>query len=430
MNDNIVVENTKFIAFRDAELTQVAQKELTHLYMPLIGQKSINIYITLSTLIPFGENESKSIGHLKLFQLLKINNENEFIKERNKLEAISLIEVYFNGEDFIYKLKTPLTPNEFFQNETLSYFLLQNVKEESYQNLVMDFLIHRFDISKYQNITKSFDDVYTLDNNVNINYLQELTTLVTTPTGEQIRVNNPHFDYQYLTILLNASGIVNTSLLNQKNIYNDINKYSFLYQLSTEEIKDAIFQSLLPNKDIDLEEFKKACKQIYDKHQVKPKIVNVQTSNTDNKLINYLDQTAPTEIVKTKFGVGLVGSEIEMFNKLMENTGISLGILNVLIIYVLQDKNGEVPSYNYFDKIIKTWQRMGISSTKQAIDHINGRGETQQPTKRTSNKNVKPVPEWYGEYAKDLDTKSKPNLSESDEEAMKELNELFKFEEK
>ena len=45
MNDNIVVENTKFIAFRDAELTQVAQKELTHLYMPLVGQKSINIYI-------------------------------------------------------------------------------------------------------------------------------------------------------------------------------------------------------------------------------------------------------------------------------------------------------------------------------------------------------------------------------------------------
>ena len=74
------------------------------------------------------------------------------------------------------------------------------------------------------------------------------------------------------------------------------------------------------------------CKKLYDKHEVKPKIIKTQNSTSDDKLINFLDVSSPNVIVENLFGVGLVSSEIEMFDKLLNNTGISLCILNVLII--------------------------------------------------------------------------------------------------
>ena len=96
-----IVENSSFIVIRDHTLTMEEQKILTHLYMPLIGPRSLNIYTTLGTFINPGFNESESNGHLKLFQMLQIHKESEFIKSRNELEAVGLLNVYTNGDIFI-----------------------------------------------------------------------------------------------------------------------------------------------------------------------------------------------------------------------------------------------------------------------------------------------------------------------------------------
>lgn len=419
-----LIENSKFIVFMEDELTSLGKKELTHLYMPLIGQMSFNIYMTLSTLLDVGKNETLPIGHLKLFQLLKITDENEFVNARHRLEAIGLLNVFQKENLYIYKLNLPLLPNEFFQHELLPRFLYQVLGDEEFNNLVIEFVIHRFDISLFKEVTVSFDDCFSLDGS-QLAYLNDLKNSIATADGNQIKVNNPHFDYEYLNILLTSLDIIDSKLINNKDFYNMINKYSFLYQLTTEQIKDAIIASTTPNKDVNSEIFKKICKQIYDQKVNKPKFVPKTIASSNDKLISFLEHTAPTEIVRTKFGVGLISSEIEMFNQLMKNTGVSLGILNVLIIYVLQDKKGEVPTYNYFDKIIKTWQRMKITTTKQAIDHINGR-DKEQPKPKI--KGSKPLPSWFDDYSKSLEN-VEHKVENTDDEKLKEINDLFKFEE-
>lgn len=420
-----IVENSSFIVIRDHTLTMEEQKILTHLYMPLIGPRSLNIYMTLGTFINPGFNESESNGHLKLFQMLQIHKESEFIKSRNELEAVGLLNVYTNGDTYIYKLNRVLSADEFFNNDILSNFLYQKVGEEEFQNVLMEFLVHQVDLSLFENITKSFDEVYKVDDQDSVNYLTELNSLITLSSGEQIKVNNPHFDYQYFNVLINALDILDQELLNSRYLYDLVNRYSFIYQLTTEEIKDALVLSVQIDKTIDEELFKKSCKKIYDGHLVKPKITSVKATSNNDKLIKLLEQSSPNLIVQNLFGVGLVGSEIEMFDRLLNTTGISLGILNVLIIYVLQDKKGEVPSYNYFDKIIKTWQRMGIASTKEAMDYINGRMTS---PKSTRGRVVKDVPEWYDDYIKDVETKQQSKIEDNNEEkTMQELNDLFKF---
>lgn len=420
------LEFTTFIVFRDSELTNVYQKVLTHLYMPLVGPQSINIYTTLATLMVSSENESHAIGHLKLFQMLKIDDEQSFLQERQKLEAVGLLDVYVNDNNYIYRLNQPLSPNDFFNNDILSSFLLQVVKEETYQSLMVEFLMHRFDLNDYQNVTCAFDDVFKNTNMEKIEYDSELKTLITTKSGSLIKVKNPHFDFQYLSILLDALDIVDKNIISSRDFYNIVNRQSFIYQLTTEEIKDAIVSSVTSNGDINFDEFKKKCKLIYDNHPLKSKFVEASSVQSNDKLISFLEQTSPNEVVTTLFGVGLVSSEIEMFDKLMEMNNINLGILNVLIIYVLKDKNGEIPSYNYFDKVVKTWLRMGISSTMQAMDHINGRTNISKPSRRSNKK----VPEWIDSYLQEAEKKNSSTPNQVDDENMKELNELFKFEEK
>ena len=82
--DTKILEHCSFIVLRDHTLTVEEQKILTHLYMPLIGPRSLNIYMTLGTFINQGDSESIKNGHLKLFQMLQVHKESEFIRVMKK----------------------------------------------------------------------------------------------------------------------------------------------------------------------------------------------------------------------------------------------------------------------------------------------------------------------------------------------------------
>ena len=68
---------------------------------------------------------------------------------------------------------------------------------------------------------------------------------------------------------------------------------------------------------------------------------------------------------------------------------------NVAILYVLSEKNGEIPSFNYFKKVLNTWIRAGVNTTEEALNYING-NKTTGKGKKPSTKTVKPLPSWYG----------------------------------
>ena len=57
--------------------------------------------------------------------------------------------------------------------------------------------------------------------------------------------------------------------------------------------------------------------------------------------------------------------------------------------------NGEIPSYNYFLKVINTWKRAGITTTEEALNHINGVSENKTKGYSQKNKNIKAKPDWY-----------------------------------
>jgi replication initiation and membrane attachment protein DnaB len=196
-----------------------------------------------------------------------------------------------------------------------------------------------------------------------------------------------------------------------------------MYGLNVEEMAEAIKSSITPKGELSYDVLNINVKYQYDqKNQIiKIRPVTVKT-NSNDRLINVLENTPPKDIVENKYGTALTSSEVEMFEKLLSTTNLPLGVLNVLIIYVISSKNGEIPSYNYFLKIANSWIRGGIKTTLMALDKISGNLPKNTPTKQ---KPAKQTASWYNDY---LEEEKKKMAIKNDEpqESLEELDEFFK----
>lgn len=172
--------------------------------------------------------------------------------------------------------------------------------------------------------------------------------------------------------------------------------------MTPEEMKDVIILSIDEHKEVLFDEIPRNARKKYDEKGQKlgiiSKTITKSSSSIDDKLIRYLEMASPNEFVKNKSGIALTSTEIDMFDRLLKDTNIGIGVLNVLIGYVLEVEklNGEIPSYNYFLKIINAWKRAAVKSTADAISYVSNKDKGQK--NRRTNKIQKGVPDWYQEY--------------------------------
>lgn len=406
-----------------APLSSFEQKILKKLYMPIVGDKVISLYETLYTFVNEGSFESNIDKHETIIKQMHLRSINRFVEIRNQLEAIGLLKVYYKDSLYIYYLKRPLVVEEFFNNIELSTLLEYQIGHDSYENLYKELMMRKLDINKFEDITHNFDEIYDIEPSENIYISQEAFNNI----NNGIIVTNKDFDYNQFCIFVSAHDVLKQEYYASSEFINYIKRYSFLYKLNEEEMKNAVIMSVDMNKDIDYNSLAKASKKQYEDKNKKLGVVKKNSvkvsSSTNDKLMMYLETTTPTDFVKNKAGTALTSSEIEMFDALLRDTNIGIGVLNVLIGHVLENLNGEIPSYNYFLKVINTWKRAQIKSTKDAIDYISGK--QQQKTTRQYNKNQKEVPTWYNEYVEELEEqkKTKDNKQLSD---LDELKEFFK----
>ncbi len=423
MREELVLSiNDELIISRLEPLTDYNKKVLSSLYAPIIGTLGTNLYVSLHNFVDKEEIESELVLHKTLFSRLFIEDVNEFLNTRKKLEALGLLEVYIKTESdkviYIYQLKKVADPYDFLTNPVLEELLKNNISNAEFDEIVSELLIHRYDIGNFENITHSFDEVFTVIKKEETSKYQNYWV---SSKNKGVTLKSSYFDYECLLILLEALDLIDIKILRSLEFYNMVNRLSFMYGLTVEEMKNALTASVTPNKVIDYEVLNINVKYQYDKRNQKIKItpVKIQTNTTD-KLIIVLENTPPKDIVENKYGTSLTSGEIEMFELLRNTTNLPLGVLNVLIIYVIDSKNGEIPSYNYFLKIANSWIRGGILTTQMALDKITGN------TKQSTNNKAKPTKKtasWYDEYLE----KEKEKLTRPKEESNETLEDLEAF---
>ena len=225
--------------------------------------------------------------------------------------------------------------------------------------------------------------------------------------------------------MLSAHDVIKPEVLTDQQFIDTITRYSFLYQLSPDEMKDVVILSCNEKKEVDLKEIAIYAKKAYEKKGKKlgviPKKIIHPAAGENAKLIQFLESASPNEFVKQKTGIALTASEIDMFDQLLKDTGIGIGVLNVMIGYVLEGLEGQIPSYNYFLKIIHTWKRAKVKSTLDAIHYIQ-----KKPTSSGyKGKPTKGVPVWYEDYQKGiLETKPVETLAPTTSQ-LDELDDFF-----
>lgn len=407
----------KFSVCITEPLTSYKQKLFVDLFQPILSNDASSLYQTLNGLVNIGSSESKEIEHQTILKTLKMNTVDSFLTARYELEALGLIDtyVYNNSNDsnlYVYVVKKLPTAWEYFNDDCLSSMLLSVKGNDDYYELAGAYLAHRFDLAKFKKITKSVDDLYIVSR-----CEEHLSNWWVDGSFSEVKVNNPHFDYEYFLVLVGSRSVVNQEVLDSVELYKHVNRIAWLFNLTTEELADATI-SATTNGIVDFEELRSYVKKQYSTKFENVKFVvntkNEETSN--NKLVNTLNAITPSQLVENKYNTKLTASEIEIFDKLLTETNISVGILNVLIIYVMDTKNGEIPSYNYFLKIINTWIRKGVKSTVDALNLIT--------TPNTKNK-TKNVPTWYQDYLQKEVDKKKPESSEETSETLDDLEEFF-----
>lgn len=404
-------------------LSNYDQKVLLKLYMPIIGNKAISLYQTLYSLVGESLYESEIYQHEKIVKQMHLRSIEKFCNIRNMLEAIGLLDTYYKDNLYVYYLKKPLDALSFFNNAELATLLEYQVGQDTYVSTFLEFVVRKLDLNKFEKVNHYFDEVFNIELSEDI-MLSEANAL---GKNNGIVTSNKNFDYNHFTILLTAQDLLKEEYLVRQDFIDLIYRYSFLYGLDVQEMKDVIVLSCDENREVDYLEIAKNAKIIYNKKGKKlgvaPKIAMKKTTKTNDKLINFLETASPNEFVKQKTGTVLTGSEIEMFDQLLRDTNIGIGVLNVLIGYVLEELKGQIPGYNYFLKIINTWKRAKVISTLDAIDYINN---VNKPRKFVTTKPEKNVPDWYEGYMDDINRKNqdtKVNTTISPE--LEELNDFF-----
>ena len=229
MKDNLY--STSFAVTAYNPLTSTERKLLSKLYGPFIGKEAIDLFIYLHDLIKHDEIESQIESHTKMFVKLNINNFESFNTIKEKLEAASLLSTYINDSLVIYVLHDLLRPVDFFEDILLSTMLKQTIGLQEFETLQRDLLVTSYDLIEFQNVTKNFDEVYTLDCYEESTYDKWWSSV----KRSRPHLLYNHFDYEVVLSQIEPLEIFELSDLRSTKFYNILNSVSFCFGLNNDE---------------------------------------------------------------------------------------------------------------------------------------------------------------------------------------------------
>lgn len=403
--DTYTVVNKTIINNEDIKL-------VTMLYQPIIGYTAVSLYLSLINDLDKYKMMSKEYTHHHLISNMQLSL-NEIIVAREKLEGIGLLKTYIkSGESinsYVYILYSPLSAHEFFNHPILNVVLYNNLGKKEYNDLISYYKIPRFALKDYEEITKTFSDVYKTapgDNFVNEDIRKA-------NTNNLLIDKVPDFD-----LLLSS---IPKSMINQKAFTKDIKDLIialiYTYNLSTESIVSLIRDSLNEKGMIDKNNLRKNCRNYYQFdnagalptliYRTQPDFLKKPEGDNSNwaKMVYTFENISPYDYLKAKYkGVEPTSRDLKLIENLLIEQKLSPGVVNVLIAYVLKINNQKL-NKNYIETIAGQWKRLNIETVEEAMkttekEYQKHNKSKIQKTNKNTKKEIKEVPAWFN---KDLE---------------------------
>lgn len=385
-------------------------KSLTHLYQPLIGIYAVALYQLLLHEIELQQDEVQT--HHTLMNYLNVPLD-EIYRSRLKLEGIGLLKTFENKTAdktvYTYQLEGPFSTEGFFKDDMLAQLLYHHLGNTKFQ-LLKDHYGEQHPMQKGTNITASFSDVYGTFQPYQRDSIMEEVQDTETFFGTTV------IDFTWIRQMLKQRMIPVHKVLTPAN-GKLMSQMMLLYDLEAYEIEKAVLWALTEENDLNPDEFKEACHDLFKEkyHQTRVKLVEKighgkqdephkgKPVTKEEQLIHELENISPKQLLED-LSSGNHASEQDMkaIREVMTKQGLPAPVMNVLIHYVLLQSNMKL-SRAYLDKIASHWSRANLKSAKEAmafarnekIRYQKGAAKKQYYRKPVS-KEV--IPDWFIEH--------------------------------
>ncbi|HHX94011.1 MAG TPA: hypothetical protein GX690_02835 [Tenericutes bacterium] len=412
------------------ELNDCDRNILTMLYQPIMGHISLSLYLTLWSDLDNSEGISSEYTHCHLMEVMQTNLET-IINARNRLEALGLLSVYYGGNEthknYVYELYAPLTSKEFFSHPLLNVILYNTLGKKEYERVKSFFELPEIKLNKYENITKTFDEVFKVVTKTKVDYKAEYKDRV---KGE-IKFSSKHFDFNLFYASLPKTVYNNKKFSKEQE--NLILQLSYIYNIDELASAMLVKNSINEHGIVDEKELRKAASKWYQiEHSGKKLEVidltqpeHLKTKLTDDskraKMVYRFETETPYEFLKKSYnGVKPTTRDLKLIESLMIDQKLNPGVVNVLLDYVLLTNNKKL-NKNYVETIAGHWKRLNIQTVEEAMKVAESEHKKYkkmiEKTSKTKTKKNEPLPDWFD---KEFETVAPT------EEELKELKEKIK----
>ena len=370
----------------NTELANQDFKVLALLYQPLLGVASHSLFVTFYQLND--KTKQKQYTHQQLFDLLNLK-QTEFLKMRSKLEALNLLEVYQDKDSFIYVMKTPLSAKQFLLDTVFGSYLQSEIGEKHVDMLANLFKIETPKLEGYTNVTKPFDSMYEFKS-LNLLKLEYEFQGRRQNGGSHV---GAQFDFNQFVEALPIR-LQNSQLLNQK-LQQQIAKIAFVYQFDINDMVEVYIHASQSRQTVNFQALNHKAKLHYESKNQSLAIKEKDIPKTE------LIKTIPPQVIIQKYSkTDTQGIALSTATLLIERNHVDAGIINVILMLVLKQKDGVLPGLKYMETVLHDWLNRGIQTTEDALNY-----STKLENKWVNNKKVNKVsePDWMDDYVKELE---------------------------
>lgn len=385
--------NTQTKILIPSVISQEDIKVLTLFYQPLLGMGAYTLYLTLYQLSSLETGLSTNYNHQHFLDLLNIKNQ-KFLNYRHKLEALGLLVVYEGDKDIIYSLKTPLTAKEFLNDTILGSYLQTEIGEDNLKNIIALFRLATVDLTKHNNITKSFDEVYGVKE---IDILDVGNHLRGTTHNGGTKINYDNFNYE---TFIESIGV----RYQKPHLFNpvtksNIEKVAYIYQFNNDEMKEVYLKSSQRGEMPSLETLRFQARIYFHQNKGgKVNVIGVKSDETSQKL----DEVSTKDIIVQFSKRDNISIDLDTVLQFSSRTDVEMGVINAIVLYMIKEKEGILPNYSYLEKVLETWQNNGVKTTEDAVNYLN-KLESTEPVKVTKKaKKRANEPDWLEDYLKNF----------------------------
>lgn len=424
----------KNISILPADTYKVVNKSLLNeenklvlnlLYMPLIGNTAMGLYLTLYNEIKTNTYVSYEFTHHHLMSCMNLSLR-EIKEARIKLEGIGLLKTYYKEgsiNEIIYELYSPITSYEFFNHPIFNVTLYNYLGKEEYTRIKSYFRMPNINLDGFIDITSAFDMTFKSKGVNNIKF--EEYELIKKEVG-RLKYEN---EYDFDTLIDGLPKNLFSNKAFNKSVKELIRDLSFLYNIDIFDMQSILKSSVNEKGLIDKDTLKKSARSYYEINNdgklpslifnSQPEYLRSPLGDLSNrgKMINVFETLSPYKYLRHKNnGVKPSMRDMKILEDLITEYKLTPAVVNVLVDYVLRTNNGKL-NKNYAETIASHWKRCNIETAKEAMEIAEKEHKKYNKNSKVQNKKEEIMPSWFNKNI---------SSSEISEEEMKEFEDLVK----